>query len=154
MVHPVGGEFPYGLPSRDGPKSVSKYLRPVTMAQLGSISDPGVPPQLHLEGTHPVHKVDYKYPIASSRGTNQGGQNFCGALPGSTKTSIARGEIQQVDIGSNMEACQNNLLHAPKYHAVPVATLLYMVPDQVDSPGILPPMGGYIRNRHQIPLRL
>ena len=46
-----GGAVPDGLHTGDGPSYIQECVSTVPHAQLGSLLDPWVPPQRHLEGT-------------------------------------------------------------------------------------------------------
>ena len=95
----------YKLISWDGPPSLSERIRLGPPAQLISLYDTGVPPQLHPDGTFPVPPAAHSYTIAPPRDTYQSGSDFCGDPPGGAKTDGVRGKRQRVDLGRNMEAC-------------------------------------------------
>ena len=92
-----------GLPSQYGPLYLSENLRPGTTAQLGSLYDPGVPPQ--HQGKLPVPQAAHEAPIKSPRDTNQGRTDFYRALQNGSKANNMRGDMKCMDLGGNMKDC-------------------------------------------------
>ena len=80
-----GGAVPDGIHPGDGLPYIKERVSPGPQAQLISLLDPGVPLQLHPEGTHKVPWVAHVDTPPPPEHPNERGRDICGPPEGYPK---------------------------------------------------------------------